>query len=44
MRCPKCKKLGAYIRMSTDEMVCNKCGHVCLKAEAEAENEKDNKG
>ena len=28
MKCIKCKKEGAYIRIRTKEVVCRNCGHI----------------
>ena len=28
MKCPKCKKEGAYIRLRTKDVVCRLCGHI----------------
>lgn len=28
MKCPKCKKAGAYIRFKTKEVVCRHCGNI----------------
>ena len=35
MRCSHCKREGAYIRLHTGEIVCNKCG--CIE-ETKQEN------
>jgi len=31
MKCPKCGKEGAYVRIKTKEVVCNKCGYIGKK-------------
>lgn len=37
MKCTKCNKEGAYIRIKTKEIVCRQCGHVePVKKEPEA--------
>ncbi len=28
MKCPNCKKEGAYIRLRTNEVVCRSCGYI----------------
>lgn len=33
MKCPKCKKEGAYIRFKTKEIVCRLCGYEGKKEE-----------
>ena len=33
MKCPKCNKEGAYVRIKTKEIVCRLCGEVTKKKE-----------
>lgn len=40
MKCEKCQKEGAYIRLRTGEIVCRQCGHITEKEEKK-EKEKE---
>jgi len=33
MKCPKCNKEGAYLRLKTKEFVCRQCGHITKQEE-----------
>ena len=41
MRCPKCNKEGAYIRIKTKDISCRMCGAITpIKSEVDGETKK----
>lgn len=40
MKCPRCNKEGAYVRIKSQEIVCQKCGQIVPIKEKAREDDK----